>query len=212
MDRPIGRVIRRYERDAPGELIHIDVKKLGRIPPGGGHRVLGRSTETRRLTVRAIGGHDFVHAAVDDHSRLAYVEVHGDEQAATCTAFLRRARAFYEAYGIRVQGVMTDNAMNYVLSRDFQNALAEMGARHVRIAPYHLQTNGKVERFNRILLEECAYCRPYSDNQRAWTCSRGGSTCTTTIGLTPLLAASHPSLASTMSLGNTVSRGVAPLS
>jgi transposase InsO family protein len=164
MDRPTGRVIRRYERDAPGELIHVDVKKLGRIPPGGGHRVRGRSTETRQRKSRAIG-YDFVHAAIDDHSRLAYVEVHGDEQGATCTAFLRRARAFYAAYGIRVQRVMTDNAMNYVLSRAFQDALVEMGARHVRIAPYHPQTNGKVERFNRILLEEWAYCRPYSDNQ-----------------------------------------------
>jgi transposase InsO family protein len=165
MDRPTGRVIRRYERDAPGELIHIDVKKLGRIPPGGGHRVLGRSTETRRLTFRAIGGYDFVHAAIDDHSRLAYVEVHADELGTTCTAFLRRAQAFYAAHGVRIRRVMTDNARNYVVSRAFQDALAEMGARHVRIAPYHPQTNGKVERFNRILLEEWAYCRPYSDNQ-----------------------------------------------
>jgi transposase InsO family protein len=165
MDRPTGRVIRRYERDAPGELIHIDVKKLGRIPPGGGHRVLGRSAATWRLSARSNGGYDFVHAAIDDHSRLAYVEVHADERGTTCAAFLRRSQAFYAALGIRVRRVMTDNAKNYVLSQAFQDALAEMGARHVRIAPYHPQTNGKVERFNRILLEEWAYCRPYSDNQ-----------------------------------------------
>jgi transposase InsO family protein len=169
MDRPTGRVIRRYERDAPGELIHIDVKKLGRIPSGGGHRVLGRSAATWRLSARSNGGYDFVHAAIDDHSRLAYVEVHADERGTTCTAFLRRAQAFYATHGIRVRGVMTDNAMNYVLSQGFQDALAEMGARHGRIAPYHSQTNGKVERFNRTLLEEWAYCRPYSDNQaRLW--------------------------------------------
>jgi transposase len=142
MDRPTGRVIRRYERDAPGELIHIDVKKLGRIPSGGGHRVLGRSTATRPQSRRI--GYDFVHAAIDDHSRLAYVEVHADEQGTTCAAFLRRSQAFYAALGIRIQRVMTDNAKNYVVSRAFQDALAEMGARHVRIAPYHPQTNGKV--------------------------------------------------------------------
>jgi hypothetical protein len=93
MDRPTGRVIRRYERDAPGELIHIDVKKLGRIPPGGGHRVLGRSAATWQLTARSRGGYDFVHAAIDDHSRLAYVEVHADELGTACAAFLRRAQA-----------------------------------------------------------------------------------------------------------------------
>ena len=164
MDRPTGRVIRRYERDAPGELIHVDVKKLGRIPPGGGHCALGRSPETRRLKTRA-NGYDFVHAAVDDHSRLAYAEGHTDERGATCTAFLRRARAFYEAHGIRIQAVMTDNALSYVHSQAFREALVEIGARHVRIAPYRPQTTGKVERFNRILLEEWAYCRPYSDNQ-----------------------------------------------
>jgi hypothetical protein len=97
MDRPTGRVIRRYERDAPGELIHIDVKKLGRIPSGGGHRVLGRSAATRPQSGRI--GYDFVHAAIDDHSRLAYVEVHADELGTTCAAFLRRSQAFYAALG-----------------------------------------------------------------------------------------------------------------
>ena len=166
MDRPTGRVIRRYEREAPGELIHVDVKKLGRIPFGGGHRILGRSTAARRLKTMSTGiGYDYVHAAVDDHSRLAYAEIHADQRGGTCAAFLGRAAAFYAAHGVRIRAVMTDNALNYVQSRPFQAALAQLGARHLRIAPYRPQTNGKVERFNRTLLEEWAYCRPYSDNQ-----------------------------------------------
>jgi transposase InsO family protein len=164
MDRPTGEVIRRYERATPGELIHIDVKKLGRIPEGGGHRTRGRSTEVRRSKTAGVG-YDYVHAAIDDHSRLAYAEVHSDERGDTCAEFLRSATAFFADHGIRVQRVMTDNAKNYVLARSFQAALAEAGARHVRIAPYRPQTNGKVERFNRILLEEWAYVRPYSGNR-----------------------------------------------
>ena len=164
MDRPTGEVIRRYERAAPGELIHVDVKKLGRIPEGGGHRVRGRSTETRRAKTAGIG-YDYVHAAIDDHSRLAYAEVHADERGDTCAGFLRRATSFFTDHGVRVERVMTDNAKNYVLAKSFQAALAEAGARHLRIAPYRPQTNGKAERFNRILLEEWAYVRPYSGNQ-----------------------------------------------
>jgi transposase InsO family protein len=166
MDRPTGEVIRRYERAAPGELIHIDVKKLGRIPEGGGHRVRGRSIEERRSKTLSGGmGYDYVHAAIDDHSRLAYAEVHADERGDTCAQFLRSATAFFANHGIRVQRVMTDNAMNYVRAHAFQAALTEAGARHVRIAPYRPQTNGKVERFNRTLLEEWAYVRPYSGNR-----------------------------------------------
>jgi transposase InsO family protein len=164
LDRPTGLLIRRYERSTPGELIHIDVKKLGRIPEGGGHRVRGRSTETRR-SKPAANGWDYIHAAIDDHSRLAYAEVHPNERGDTCAGFLRRAAGFYAAHGVAMQRVMTDNAKNYVLARAFQDALIEIGARHVRIAPYRPQTNGKAERFNRTLLEEWAYVRPYSGNQ-----------------------------------------------
>ena len=165
MDRPTGEVIRRYERSAPGELIHIDVKKLGRIPEGGGHRVRGRSTKVRRDKRKGVG-YDYVHAAIDDHSRLAYVEVHSNERGDTCAEFLRRATTFFADHGVRVQRVMTDNARNYVVARSFQAALADAGARHVRIAPYRPQTNGKAERFNRTLLEEWAYVRAYSGNQQ----------------------------------------------
>lgn len=164
LDRPTGLLIRRYERSTPGELIHIDVKKLGRIPEGGGHRVRGRSTETRR-SKPAANGWDYVHAAIDDHSRLAYAEVHPNERGDTCAGFLRRAAGFFAEHGVAIQRVMTDNAKNYVLARAFQDALIETGARHVRIAPYRPQTNGKAERFNRTLLEEWAYVRPYSGNQ-----------------------------------------------
>jgi transposase InsO family protein len=162
MDRPTGRVIRRYERAHPGELVHIDVKKLGRIPDGGGHRAHGRATTTPRG--RGIG-YDYVHSAVDDHSRLAYSEVLADEHTFTCTGFLRRAQAFYAAHGIQVERVLTDNAGGYT-SGLFGAALAASGATHKRTRPYRPQTNGKVERFNRTLLNEWAYVQVYTSNQQ----------------------------------------------
>jgi len=116
-DRPTG-VPLRYERDRPGELLHVDVKKIGRIPAGGGWRMLGRGTEARRRSeaARRKGrlGYDYLHAAVDDHSRVAYVEVHPDERGETCARFLASAAAFYASHGVRIEAVMTDNAMNYV--------------------------------------------------------------------------------------------------
>jgi transposase InsO family protein len=160
MDRPTGRVIRRYERARPGELVHLDVKKLGRIPQGGGHRVHGRGTATP--TGRGIG-YDFVHAAVDDHSRLAYAEILGDEHTFTCVGFLRRAQVFFAAHGITVQRVLTDNAPGYT-SGMFTAALGLSGAVHKRTRPYRPQTNGKVERFNRTLLTEWAYAQVYTSN------------------------------------------------
>ncbi|UCA52319.1 IS481 family transposase [Streptomyces sp. WA6-1-16] len=162
LDRPTGTVIRRYKRDRPGELIHVDVKKLGRIPDGGGHKVLGR--QAGRIT-RNNMGFDYVHSAVDDHSRLAYSEIHGDEKAATCAAFLRRAAAFFTAHGIdRVERVLTDNAWPYRKSFAWRDALADLGATGKLTRAYRPQTNGKVERFNRTLLDEWAYLRPYTSN------------------------------------------------
>jgi transposase InsO family protein len=163
LDRPTGRAVRRYERDQPGELVHVDVKKLGRIPAGGGHRMRGRSTETRRHPVRL--GYDFLHVAVDDHSRLAYVEALPDERGDTCALFLLRAAAFYAAHGIAVSAVMTDNAKNYTLARSFHAALAQLGARHLITPPYRPQVNGKAERFHRTMLDEWAYRLLYRSNE-----------------------------------------------
>jgi transposase InsO family protein len=158
-DRPSGVPIR-YVRERPGELLHIDVKKLGRIPDGGGHRVRGRGDGTPR----ARRGYDYVHAAIDDMSRVAYVDVFGDERGPTCATFLREAAAWFARQGVRIERVMTDNAKNYTRSRDFQAALVDLGARHKRTRAYRPQTNGKIERFNRTLLDEWAYARPYGSN------------------------------------------------
>ena len=162
LDRPSGAPIR-YERERPGELVHIDVKKLGRIPSGGGWRMLGRSTEVRRHKRRGMG-YDYLHAAVDDHSRVAYVEVHPDERGETCARFLAAAAGFFAEHGVRIEQVMTDNALNYVRSEAFAEAMAGLQITHVRIPPYRPRANGKVERFNRTLSEEWAYRRLYRSN------------------------------------------------
>jgi transposase-like protein len=130
MDRPTGQPIRRYERAQPGELVHMDVKKLGRIPPGGGHRVHGRDSTQHRGRDRdrwrgRSPGYDYIHAAIDDHSRLAYAEILPNEQAATCAEFLRRAGAFFAAHGITIQRVLTDNAFAYRRSVQVRAAVAE---------------------------------------------------------------------------------------
>jgi transposase InsO family protein len=163
LDRPTAAPLR-YERDRPGELVHLDVKKLGRIRPGGGWRLLGMSSGTKAPKGRG-AGYDYLHAAVDDHSRYAYVEVHPDERGSTCAGFLARAAAHFAGLGVPVERVMTDQAKNYVLSRDFQAVLATIGARHVVTRPYRPQTNGKVERFNRTLLDEWAYARLFRSNE-----------------------------------------------
>jgi transposase InsO family protein len=148
----------RYERPAVGDLVHVDVKKLGRIPDGGGWRVHGRSEQVRGRGI----GFDYVHAAIDDHSRLAYAEVLTDEKGPTCADFLARAAGFFAAHGITIREVMTDNAKNYTRSRDFQNVLTDLGARHVLIRPHCPWQNGKAERFNRTLQIEWAYQRPFT--------------------------------------------------
>jgi transposase InsO family protein len=158
-DRPSGVPIR-YVRERPGELLHIDVKKLGRIPDGGGHHFRGRGNGTPRSHT----GYDCVHQAIDDMSRVAYVDVFADERGPTCARFLRDAAAWFARQGVRIERVMTDNARNYVDSRDFQTALVDIGARHKRTRPRRPQTNGKSERFNRTMLDEWAYVRPFESN------------------------------------------------
>jgi transposase InsO family protein len=159
-DRPTGIPIR-YVREHPGELLHMDVKKLGRIPDGGGHRFRGRGHDTPR----AHGGYDYVHQVVDDMSRVAYAVIYPDERGTTCAAFLREAAAFFARLGVRIERVMTDNAKNYTRSRAFAGALDEIGARHLTTRPFRPQTNGKSERFNRTLLDEWAYARMYRSNE-----------------------------------------------
>ncbi len=160
MDRPTGQVIRRYEHDKPGDLVHVDIKKLGKIPAGGGWRARGRGYAGNGKT-RGRTGYCYVHSAVDDHSRLAYSEIHDDEKACTAVGFWRRARAFFADHGITVKAVLTDNGSCY-RSNDWLQELAGGGATPRFIRPYRPQTNGKVERFNRTLLEEWAYVRKYS--------------------------------------------------
>jgi transposase InsO family protein len=152
----------RYERRHPGELIHIDVKKLGRIQRGAGHRVTGN----RGPGQRARGaGWEYVHIAIDDTTRLAYVEVLDDEQARTAIGFLRRALAFYRRHGISAQRVMTDNGSAYV---SLAHALAcrALAVKHIRTRPYRPRTNGKAERFIRTMLAEWAYGAIYRDSDQ----------------------------------------------
>ena len=151
----------RYERRRPGELLHIDVKKLGRILRPG-HRVTGNKRGHRKTTYTADGrrigdaGWEFVHVAIDDHSRLAYAEVLGDEKATTATGFLERAIEFFASYGISVERVMTDNGSPYV-SHLHAQICRQLGIRHLRTRPYRPRTNGKAERFIQTLLREWAY-------------------------------------------------------
>jgi transposase InsO family protein len=158
LERRSGRVVRRIETSRPGELVHVDIKKLGRIPRGGGWRVHGRGNAPDRRKAR--DGYAYIHSAVDAYSRLAYSEVHPNEQATTAVEFWRRARAFFLSYGITVERVMTDNGSCYIATA-FGTELVNMAIIHTRTRPRRPQTNGKVERYNRTLLNEWAYARPY---------------------------------------------------
>ena len=161
LDRATGRVIRRYEHAAPGDLIHVDIKKLGNIPDGGGHQMLGRAAGRKN---RSGVGYAYLHNAVGDHSRLAYTEILADETKETATAFWTRAHKFFTDAGITVHRVLTDNGACY-RSHPWRDVLAEAGITHKRTRPYRPQTNGKVERYNRTMLEEWAYARPYTSEQ-----------------------------------------------
>jgi transposase InsO family protein len=166
IDRATGEPVRRYERARPGELVHIDVKKLGRIPDGGGHKVLGRAAGRANQDRRNGTGYAYLHTALDDHSRLAYTEDLPDEKAATCAGFLRRATAWFAAQGVAVERVLTDNAWAYT-KNTWRQTCDDLGISPRWTRPWRPQTNGKVERFHRTLLDEWAYHQPYtSDAER----------------------------------------------
>ncbi|WP_123029679.1 IS481 family transposase, partial [Mycolicibacterium stellerae] len=175
LDRPTGQVIRRMEPTACGEMVHVDVKKLGKIPAGGGWRKLGktkgkhnaradRSGGELTADYKPVRGYHFLHTAIDGHSRLAYSEILTDERKDTAAAFWSRANAWFAERGIAVRKVLTDNGSCY-RSHTFADALGEI--EHRRTRPYRPQTNGKVERFHRTLADEWAYARLYtSDSER----------------------------------------------
>jgi transposase InsO family protein len=151
----------RYERDRPGELVHMDVKKVGRIPAGGGWRARGRSEKVRGRGI----GYDFVHSLVDDYSRLAYSEILPDEKGPTCAGFLTRAAAYFADHGIdHIERVITDNHLSYRRSTDVAAVIAELGAKHKFIRPHCPWQNGKVERYNRTLQVEWAYRQVFLSN------------------------------------------------
>ena len=152
--------IRRYERDAPGDLLHLDIKKLGRFNKTG-HRITGHHRRKRSKGL----GYDYVHVAIDDHSRVAYVEVLPDERGYTCTMFLVRATRWFASKGVTIKRVMTDNGVGY-RSHLFATTLQQIGARHVRTRPYTPQTNGKAERFIKTLQEKWAYGVPYKTSEQ----------------------------------------------
>jgi transposase InsO family protein len=159
----------RYQRRHPGELIHIDVKKLARIPQGGGHRIHGRGAGKPRGT--GIGW-DAVHVCIDDATRFAYVEVLDDERATNAAGFLRRAVTHFAARGVQVQAVMTDNGAPYV-SRLHAQTCAQLGVRHLRTRPYRPRTNGKAERFIQTMLDKWAYAAAYHNTAHRNTALAG---------------------------------------
>ena len=163
----VTREVVRYEHPTPGDLLHLDVKKLGRIPDGGGKRFAPGFAET------GIGPHsrrsrgvEYLHVAVDDHSRYAYVEALPDERGGSTAAFLRRALAAYQRHGVRVRRVLTDNAKAYTQARAFREVATAAGVRLSHTRPYRPQTNGKAERFIQTMLDEWAYARRYHSNER----------------------------------------------
>jgi transposase InsO family protein len=171
-DPMTGEVIRsskqtttRYERDRPGELVHVDVKKIGKIPAGGGWRAHGRSMGSTAARKKARIGYDYVHSMVDDRSRLAYSEILPDEKGPTCGGFIERAAAYFAAHGITsIERVITDNHFSYRKSNDVKAVIAALGATHKFIRPHCPWQNGKVERFNRTLATEWAYRQVFTTN------------------------------------------------
>lgn len=171
VDRRVGEPVIRYEHDHPGSLIHVDVKKLGNIPNGGGWRYVGRQQGewNRRATPDkprshrrdVLIGHAFVHTVIDDHSRVAYAEIHDDETAATAIGVLRRAVSWFADRGVSVERVLSDNGSAYK-SHAWRHACAELGVTPKKTRPRRPQTNGKIERFHRTLAAEWAFVRHYN--------------------------------------------------
>jgi len=166
IDRRTGEPIRRYEHETAGDLLHVDVKKLGNIPNGGGWRYLGRKAGTANRHLHQRGQHPkigtaFVHTVLDDHSRVAYAEIHDDETAATAAAVLRRAVAWFAARGVITRRVLSDNGACY-RSRVWRDTCAELGITPKRTRPYRPQTNGKIERFHRTMADGWAFKRFYA--------------------------------------------------
>jgi transposase InsO family protein len=156
----------RYQRDTPGELIHVDIKKIAGIPDGGGWHSRGRGYRGEKATKSRWAGYRYIHTAIDDRTRIAYSEIHSDEKAVTAAGFWRRAAAWYQTLGIECQRVITDNGGCYK-SGLWHRACAATGTAVKKTRPRRPQTNGKVERFHRILVEEWAYIRPWtSETQR----------------------------------------------
>jgi hypothetical protein len=171
IDRATGEPIRRYEHDQPGAMLHVDVKKVGNVPDGGGWRYVGRQQGNKNRAAtpgkpRSSRHHPkmgtaFVHTVIDDHSRVAYAEIHDDETAVTAVAVLRNAVAWFAARGVVTQRVLSDNGSCYV-SRLWRDTCAELGIVHKRTRPYRPQTNGKIERFHRTLAQGWAFRRFYN--------------------------------------------------
>lgn len=162
--RTSKRTQNRYEKSSPGELVHMDTKKIAVIPEGGGSIQLGRPgyrTETRK---KAKPGYEYVHSVIDDHSRFAYSEVLASKNAAACAGFFERAIRVFADHGISIEAVMTDNAWEYIHSNQFADLCDQIGARHITIRPYSPWQNGKVERFNRTLQTEWAYRQVFESN------------------------------------------------
>jgi transposase InsO family protein len=153
----------RYVACHPGALVHQDHKKLGRIPAGGGHRVLGRSTDVRRR--QRGGGYDHLEVVIDDASRFAVVVKVPDESGSSAALALQTAAAEFAALGIRIERVLTDNGLAYTRARAYADVISGLGARHKRTRPWRPQTNGKAERFIQTLINEWAYGRPYVSNE-----------------------------------------------
>lgn len=171
IDRRTGEPARRYEHDYPGSLIHVDVKKLGNIPDGGGWRAVGRAQgrknrattpgKARSSHHHPLMRHAYVHTVIDDHSRVAYAEIHDDERAETAIGVLKRAVSWFTDHGVRVERVLSDNGPAY-RSHAWRDTCRQLSITPKRTRPYRPQTNGKIERFHRTLADGWAYSRPYS--------------------------------------------------